>query len=162
MRALSALAGLALAAALVGCSDDGDSGKEDPAAEKTPTSQAPTSEAASDPATGASSAASETPEAEVEAAYRTYTDAFLTGDGATAYGLLSERCRKLYPLSDFAAAAEAAKEMYGPVKYDLRGVTIDDSGRAKVDAKFPVAGLDQGGGSEWIREDGGWRTDKCD
>lgn len=155
MRALSALAGLALAAALAGCSDDGDSGEKEPAAKETPTTQAPSSDAASSPA-------GDSAEAAVEAAYRKYVDAFLTGDGSTAYNLQSDRCKALMSLPDFTDLTKTASDAYGLVEYQVLGVTIDSTGRAKVNAKFPVAGLDQGGGSEWIREGGAWRTDKCD
>lgn len=147
-------------AALAGCSDDGDGAADSSnSASNTPSSSSTTSAGST---ASASTSASSSPEDAVETAYRAYTKAFLTGDGATAYAMLSERCRGLYSEADFAAAAESAADLYGLVDYEVRDVKIDADGRATVDAEFPVEALNQGGGSEWIQESGSWRTDKCD
>lgn len=113
--------------------------------------------------TATEEAATEPPaqEAELEASYRTYVKAFLTGDGATAYALLSKRCRDLQPLSEFAAISESAAEVYGEVDYTIESVTVDGD-RGTLDATYAVEALNQGGGSEWVLEGGEWRTDKCD
>lgn len=157
MRAQHVIAGLALATALTSCSSsDGDKKAEAPAKEATsavPASSEPPAEA------DALSAAAE-PEDELETAYRTYVDAFLTGDGATAYGLLSERCQGEMPLSEFAATVEAAGEAYGQMDYTIESIDIDGD-KAKVNATYPVEALNQGGGSEWALQDGQWRMDRC-
>jgi hypothetical protein len=151
MRALHIAAGLALTAALAGCSDDSD---DKPKAETKTASEAP--------ATSEEPTASEgSPEQEVEAAYHAYVEAFLTGDGATAYALLSERCQSLFKLSEFAEISEQAAELYGLVDYEIKSVTVDGD-RAVVDAEYPVEALNQGGGTGWVLESGEWRDDKCD
>lgn len=97
----------------------------------------------------------------LEQAYRTYIKAFLTGDAATAYGLLSERCRDKEPLSEFASISESAADIYGLVDYTIDDVTVDGD-EGKVDATYAVEALNSGGGSLWVIENGNWRTDKCD
>lgn len=155
MRALNLVAGLALAVALVGCSDDGGGEADGAATESTPSASSEATESAPE-------AEEPAPEDQLEAAYHAYIGAFLTGDGATAYALLSERCKEETPLSDFASGSESAAELYGPVEYEIKSVTVDgDEGR--VSAKFPVAAL-QGGdpeGSLWLLEGGEWHSDKC-
>lgn len=160
MRALNVVAGLALAAALVGCSDDGTDKADEPTTEATSSQAPPTSTASTDAGLTDSATDSVTPEKAVEAAYRTYVEAFLTGDGATAYGLLSKRCQSENKLSEFAAAAEAAAELYGLVDYKINSVKVDGD-TAVLDAEYPVEALNHGGGSEWLLEDGQWRSDKC-
>lgn len=156
MRALNLVAGLALAVALVGCSDDG--GGEKAAAPKTETTSSdapPTSDAPSPAGSDAP-----TPEKAVEAAYRTYVKAFLTGDGATAYTLVSDRCHEVLPLSEFASEVETAAKVYGEVDYTIESVDVNGDS-AKVNATYPVKALNQGGGSEWALQDGQWRMDGC-
>lgn len=137
-------------------------GSDETDADQTPAPAATTTTA--DPDT------SETPEAPTEdpasetalvEAYDTYVHALLTGDGATAYALLSERCQEHEKLSEFAAFSEQAAEIYGDVDYTLNSVTIDGD-RGTIDAEYPVEALNQGGGSLWLFENGGWRSDKCD
>ena len=98
--------------------------------------------------------------AALEQAYRTYVEAFLSGDGATAYRLLSDRCRDEETPEDFGAIADSAGELYGDVDYTINAVTVDgDSG--SVDATYAVKALDTAGGSPWVYEDGEWHSDKC-
>lgn len=158
MRALNLVAGLTLTVALVGCSDDGGSDAES-GETSSPSSSAPVVQP-SDTESSSAASPTATPREALEAAYRTYIEAFLTGDGATAYALLSERCRGLNPLSEFAEAAESAAELYGLVEYEIKSVKVNGK-RGVLDAEYPVAALNQGGGSEWILEDGEWRSDKC-
>lgn len=142
----------ALLLALTACgggSDDGDA--------KAPATSAPT-ETSSAPAVEQEDG----PEAALEESFRTYVDAFFTGDGATAYELLSERCQASQPLSDVAALAESAAELYGEVDYTIDSVTVNGN-EGQVDATYAVEALNSGGGgSTWVLEDGTWRTDKCD
>ena len=155
MRTTTALAGLTVLAVLAaGCSDSDDDGSDTADATPTASETAATETAEAEPTTS--------PEAALEDAYRTYIAAFLSGDGATAYGLLSERCREKTALSEFAAGSEAAAELYGEVDYEIKSVTVDGN-EGRVSAKFPVAAL-QGGdpeGTLWLLEDGEWRSDKC-
>lgn len=145
----AAVMAVALTASACGGSDEGGAGDAAPASESSAVSESPTPTEASPG------------EDELEAAYRSYIEAFLTGDGATAYQLLSQRCRDSEPLSEFAAVAESAAELYGKVDYTIESVTVDgDTG--KVDATYAAEALNSGGGSEWVYEDGGWHSDKCD
>lgn len=97
----------------------------------------------------------------LEDAYRTYVEAFFGGDGATAYALLSDRCQKATSLSEFAAASESAADIYGQVDYTIDTVTVDGNS-GSVDSTFAADALNSDGGSAWIYEDKGWRSDKCD
>lgn len=152
---LIAVAALLCAAAGTSCSSsDGPRASTSTATASTPTSSTSISATAS-------TSPSEDQAAAVEKAYRTYVQAFLTGDGATAYQLLSDRCREKEPLSQFAAISESAAEIYGKVDYTINSVHVDGD-TATVDATYPVEALNQGGGSGWVLEDGQWHTDKCD
>lgn len=84
----------------------------------------------------------------------------MTGDGATAYKLLSARCRAKQPLSGFAAISEQAADVYGEVDYEIDSVKINGD-RGVLDATYAVDALNQSGGSLWVFEDGEWRSDKC-
>ncbi|MFJ9313805.1 nuclear transport factor 2 family protein [Pimelobacter simplex] len=157
MRALRLVAGFALVFALVGCSSD-DGKKADEL--KTPSAGSASSNTPGE--TGSEGSASD-PKAALEAAYRTYIDAFLSGDGTTPYNLLSKRCQAATPLSEFAESVEAAAELYGPLDYTITSVTVSGN-EGRVRAEFPVKAL-QGGdprGSRWVLEGGEWRSDKCD
>lgn len=139
---------LALTACGGGSSDDADEAAPTPTKTSSGPSESPTAE-------------QESPEAALEEAYRAYIAAFLTGDGAAAYGLLSERCQDKEPLSSFAEASEAAAELYGKVDYTIESVTVNGD-EGTVDATYAVEALNSGGGSLWVLEDGEWRSDKCD
>ena len=112
------------------------------------------------PAASATQATEPSPEDDLERAFRAYTQAFLTGDAATAYALLSERCRAETPLSGFAEASEMAAELYGEVDYTIETVEVSGD-RGTVDATSAVEALNSKGGSAWVLEDGEWHTDKC-
>lgn len=133
-----------LLVALVACGSGGDG---DESAGGSPSQSSPASSGAS-------------AEDELEEAYRAYIKAFLTGDGATAYQLLSQRCQESEPLSEFAAITESAAELYGEVDYTIDSITVDGD-EGQVDATYAVEALNSGGGSVWVYEDGGWRSDKC-
>ncbi len=100
-------------------------------------------------------------ERELAAAYRTFVDAFLSGDGATAYGLLSERCQDVYSAEEYADGSADAAEDIGLVDYVIVSVTVDGD-RGEVDGEFPVAELNHEGGTAFVLEDGKWRADRCE
>lgn len=152
MRALQLVTGLALTVALVGCSSDDGKKADEP---KTPAASSTPSGTPDETGTADSD-----PKAALEAAYRTYVDAYLTGDGATAYAAMSKKCQDAQPLSEFAASAEAAGELYGDIDYTIDSIVIDGD-HGKVNATYPVDNLNQGGGSEWIIENGAWKMDRC-
>lgn len=107
----------------------------------------------------ASSTPTAAPDDDLKAAVNAYSKAFLTGDGAAAYALLSERCRSLTPLSDFAAITEQAKETYGPVKID--SLDVDVSGdSATATYTYAVPAINQTD-EKWVLESGSWHNDDC-
>lgn len=100
-------------------------------------------------------------ERELATAYRTFVDAFLSGDGATAYDLLSERCQGVYSPEEYADGSADAAEDIGLVDYVIVSVRVD-GGRGEVDGEFPVAELNHKGGTAFVLEDGEWRADRCE
>lgn len=98
-------------------------------------------------------------EADLKKAVTEYTHAFLTGDGATAYAMLSAKCRAATPLSEFAAITEQARDTYGDVKIDSLKVTVDGR-KARATYTFPVPAINQ---TEelWVAEAGSWKNDDC-
>jgi hypothetical protein len=106
-----------------------------------------------------SSSATTTPGAAVEDAVRSYSSAYLRGDGPKAYDLLSARCKKVISLSEVKAAATGAAALYGQAQ--LISVTpIVDGDRAFVTYRFTQPAIDQET-QPWAREADGWRRDKC-
>ena len=145
---------MALTLTLSGCSDDDGDGESKQGG--TPTNET-TAATGKEPSAAAES---QSPEKALEAAYRRYIKAFLTGDGATVYELLSQRCRDATPLSEVAELSETAADLYGLVDYEIKSVKVSGK-RGTLDAEYPVEALNQGGGTEWILEGGKWRSDKC-
>lgn len=97
--------------------------------------------------------------AALESAVRDYSAAFLDGDGATAYALLTERCQNRTPLSEFAAITEQAKVAYGPRK--ITSLTIDlNSEQARVTYAYETTVLNQTD-EPWAFESGQWHNDDC-
>ena len=84
----------------------------------------------------------------------------LSGDAATAYDLMSRRCKDKESLAEFAPIAKSAAELYGQVDYTIDSVTVDGD-HGTVDATYAVDALNSPGGSTWLLEDGGWHSDKC-
>lgn len=150
---------IALTLTACGGSDDSGEGSAEPSTTPETEISAPATSAAATP-TPAPSESAEAPEAALEASYRTYIKAFLTGDGAAAYELLSERCKAEMPLSEFAEVTETAADLYGLVDYTIESVEVDGK-RGTLDATYPVEALNQGGGSVWVLEGDEWRSDKC-
>lgn len=111
--------------------------------------------------TGASDTATSSapdPSGDLEAAVRKYSSAFLTGDGSTAYALLSKRCQTEMPLSDFAAITEQAADTYGDVSIKSLNVVVDgDKGTATY--TYPVVTLNQTE-QPWVNQEG-WKWDAC-
>jgi hypothetical protein len=97
--------------------------------------------------------------AAVEDAVRSYSSAYLSGDGQKAYELLSARCKKVISLSEIKAAAAGAAVLYGQAQL-ISVVPIVDGDRASVTYRFNQPAIDQENQS-WVREAGGWRRDQC-
>lgn len=131
-----------LALVLSACSSSEDDAPEEP--------QASTSEPAPAPTVD--------PADELEAAVEAYSAAFLSGDGAAAYNLLSERCRDRTPLSEFAGVVEQASAVYGEQAITSLEVTVNGE-QAQATYGYADPTLDQDR-EPWVNE-GGWRNDDC-
>lgn len=114
--------------------------------------------------TSSSSAASTTSAAPdnsaLEAQVRAYSAAFLAGDGAVAYELLSKRCQERNERVGFVKTVDLAAATYGP--QDIKTLTVDQASGdlARVTYTYDKAALDQRG-EPWVREAGTWRVDDC-
>jgi hypothetical protein len=107
-----------------------------------------------------SAAGSDPALAELKAAVQAYSDAFLTGDGKTAYGLLSQRCRKRTTQTQFSGIVDAAKDLYGSA-LPLKTFTATISGDlARVTYTYSIKAINQDR-EPWVREDGAWHEDDC-
>jgi hypothetical protein len=97
--------------------------------------------------------------AELEAAVREYSAAFLSGKNE-AYETLSQRCKERMPRAEFLHVVTAASQLYGP--QDIVSLKVDqiagDLGR--VTSTYTNSELDQRS-EPWVRENGAWRVDDC-
>lgn len=99
-------------------------------------------------------------QAEVEEAVAGYSEAFLSGEGGAAYGMLSDRCRTQVPEGEFLAAVAIAGDQYGDQEVVIDEVSVDGES-ASVSYRFPDAPqLDQDG-ERWVFEGDRWRNDDC-
>lgn len=130
--------------ALAGCSDGTDPSDEG----KKP---APASEEA---------AVKDDGSADLESSVRAYTKALFSGDGATGYPLLSERCKKEMTAAQFQAMSEQGHNDYGPL--EIKNIKVDQiSGDlARVSYGVGVPQFERKS-QPWAREDGTWRWDAC-
>lgn len=97
---------------------------------------------------------------ELQTAVTAYSDAFLTGDGATAYALLSERCKDRLPEPRFTAEVQQAGQLYGSA-LPLESYHAEVSGDlARVTYTYSVSAINQDR-EPWVRESGQWREDDC-
>ena len=88
---------------------------------------------------------------------RSYSAAFLSGQGEKAAGIVSTRCAAVKP--QIAAAAAAAAALYGTAK--LVSVTPSvDGERGTVTYRFDQPAIDQEN-QAWAWENGAWRYDQC-
>lgn len=95
----------------------------------------------------------------LEAAVRTYTEAFLGGDADAAYDLLSERCRGELARNDFTAIVAQASAQYG----DAEITSYEDDVRGNVaTATYELSDPTLNQVEErWLLEGGNWRNDDC-
>ncbi|MEU4419700.1 nuclear transport factor 2 family protein [Actinoplanes sp. NPDC024001] len=97
---------------------------------------------------------------ELRAAVQAYSDAFLTGDATTAYGLLSDRCRKRLSQAEFTETVTAAKELYGsPLPFQSYSATATGD-LARVSYTYSIKAINQEK-EPWTREAGRWHQDDC-
>jgi hypothetical protein len=97
--------------------------------------------------------------AAIEDAVRSYSSAYLRGDGQTAYDMLSTRCRTIIRLGQLEVASTGAAALYGQAQ--LISVTpVVDGNHATVTYRFNQPAIDQEN-QPWVREAGRWHYDKC-
>ena len=98
-------------------------------------------------------------EDDLTVAVAAYSKAYLTGDGANAYALLSKKCQANMPLSEFAGLTEQAKTLYGNVKIKSVKVVVDGD-QVTATYTYPVPAINQTD-EPWVLEDGTWHNGEC-
>lgn len=93
-------------------------------------------------------------------AVKAYSDAYLTGDGETAYNLLSTRCQDTIGKQPFMDEVAAAKSTFGDAMPFKSFNGMADGDQARVTYTYSVAAIDQEE-QPWTREDGSWKYDDC-
>lgn len=89
-----------------------------------------------------------------------YSDAFLMGDGAAAYALLSARCQERNTEAEFTSIVDRAGEQYGdPLPFKSFDAEISGD-LARATYTYAVAEINQDA-EPWVREGGEWREDDC-
>lgn len=97
--------------------------------------------------------------AELEDAVRSYSAAFLSGQGEKAAGMLSARCDTPALHAQTVQAAAVAPALYGQAKL----VSVDprvSGDRGVVTYRFDQPAIDQQD-QRWVYENGVWRYDQC-
>jgi hypothetical protein len=98
--------------------------------------------------------------AELTAAVRAYSDAYLGGRAEEAHGLLSTRCRERIDPNVFAFATAEARRLYGSARMtDLNIGTLEGT-LARVTYRYDNPAIDQAA-EPWVKEGGRWRQDDC-
>jgi PBP1b-binding outer membrane lipoprotein LpoB len=150
MRLRRTASALLLLILLSGCSSGDKPAASEPAA-TVATTAAPTPMP--------TSTATARPEDDLKAAITDYSTAYLTGDGAAAYGLLSQRCQTVLPLSEFASLTEQARDLYGDVKIESVDVEVDGK-QATATYTYAVPAINQTD-EPWLIEGTRWKNDDC-
>lgn len=109
---------------------------------------------------GARTQGASDPQAQLKYAVRTYSDAYLAGNGLAAHDLLSARCQQAVPQPALTQLVLVANKTYGPLP--LTTLTVDqlDGPMARVSYTYSVPVLNQTG-EPWVQENGQWRQDDC-
>ena len=110
------------------------------------------------PATSAPATA--TQDQPLRAAVQAYSDAYLGGDGATAFNLQSARCQQTIGLQQMTSLASAAKSIYGVLPLTSFMVDSNSVSTATVTYTYAVAKMDQSD-QRWVLQGGSWKYDGC-
>jgi hypothetical protein len=97
---------------------------------------------------------------EIEPAVRAYSDAYLAGDGDTAFALLTSRCQDRTDQEEFQLSAAAGKAQYGAAKMTSFEVVEQSGNLARVTYEYDQSAINQTQ-EPWALEDGEWRNDDC-
>ena len=93
-------------------------------------------------------------------AVTTYSNAYLGGDGASAFNLLSSRCQLSIGMQQISAQATAAHSVYGVLPISTINVDSESGSRATVSYTYAVTTLNQSH-QPWVLQGGSWRYDNC-
>lgn len=99
------------------------------------------------------------PSKAVEDAVRSYTSAYLSGDGQKAASLLSSRCNTPELRQQIISAASMAPAMYGQAAIVSVSPVVNGD-HATVTYRFNQPAIDQEN-QPWVSEGGAWLYDKC-
>jgi hypothetical protein len=95
----------------------------------------------------------------VEDAVRSYSGAFLSGQGEKAAAMVSARCDTPALRSQIIEASKMAPALYGQARLISITPTVDGD-RATVIYRFDQPAIDQEN-QPWLLESGTWHYDKC-
>jgi hypothetical protein len=95
----------------------------------------------------------------VEEAVRSYSAAFLSGQGDKAAAMLSTRCDTPALRAQIIEASKSAPALYGQARLVSVVPTVDGD-HATVTYRFDQPAIDQEN-QPWSYETGAWRYDKC-
>lgn len=98
--------------------------------------------------------------APLEQAVEDYTAALFSGD-ANGYSLVSARCKKQMPETEWVEMAETAHQQYGAQK--ATNVKVDQMSGDLARVSYGAGNIPQFNreSQSWTREDGTWRWDAC-
>jgi hypothetical protein len=88
-----------------------------------------------------------------------YSKAYLSGQGGTAYDLLSTRCKERMTRQAFISLTKMAKAQYGPHAITSYTEKVNDD-LARVTYAYTDESLNQTG-EPWVEEAGKWKQDDC-
>ncbi len=115
---------------------------------------------AADGTPATSAGGSEASQPALETAVRAYSDAYLSGQGSAAYGLLSQRCQQRFSQADITGLTQAAKAQYGV--QPIQNLTVDTLAGtlARVTYTYSTGAINQQS-EPWVFEGGAWHQDDC-
>jgi hypothetical protein len=116
--------------------------------------------AAEDPAEAPAANDPDSDEAELEAAVRGYSRAFLGGEANVAWDLLSARCRDRLSKHEFAGAVTMAPDLYGGAVLEELVIEELSGNLARVTYQYDIAEISQDR-EPWAFEDARWKNDDC-
>jgi hypothetical protein len=143
-----------LAVVLAACSSGGSN------TSGTTTSGETSSPATLSSATSSSGAVSDSTSHDLEVAVRAYSAAYLSGDGDTAYRMLSARCRNRVAHDQFVGEVSQAKKLYGTAEMQTFSIDQSSGGLARVTYTYDQPAINQVS-EPWVLEDGSWHEDDC-
>jgi hypothetical protein len=100
------------------------------------------------------------PRAELYQAVVNYSDAFLAGQGSTAYGMLSVRCQQRVAQPEFVGASQLAQSVYGQQSISTLNIDEVSGNLARVSYTYPNSSINQLS-EPWVYENSSWKQDDC-